>query len=220
MIGIFACLRNTIYLDGAAANLRKQVKLHKPSIEIKGIEKCNDAQRLSILDIRNQDSVRLAMYETHVISVDEHLSWLARIHQDASIQAFVIFLSGEVIGAVSVSKIDLRHRSADWAFYLSVEARGGIGRIIEYSTLNYVMNDLKLEKLNCEVLEFNEAVVSLHMNFGFEHEGTKRNEKLRDKERINVVLLGITSDEWHAVKPKVEEQHLDLFDRYDVSWVA
>jgi RimJ/RimL family protein N-acetyltransferase len=47
-------------------------------------------------------------------------------------------------------------------------------------------------------------VVKMHQKFGFPIEGVGRKNILRGGERIDVVLLGITIEEWLARRPLVE----------------
>jgi RimJ/RimL family protein N-acetyltransferase len=62
-----------------------------------------------------------------------------------------------------------------------------------------------LEKLNCEVLQSNPAVISLHQKFGFSVEGVRRQNVIKDNVRVDVVMLGITRQEWAARRPKMED---------------
>ena len=41
--------------------------------------------------------------------------------------------------------------------------------MLEFFVIDYVFNELKLSKLNCEVIEHNDAVVRLHEKFGFKN---------------------------------------------------
>lgn len=67
-----------------------------------------------------------------------------------------------------------------------------------------------IEKLNCEVLETNPAVIKMHQKFGFELEGVRRKNILKDGSRIDVVLLGITKEEWKDKRPALEPLILRL----------
>ncbi|MEO0915913.1 MAG: UDP-4-amino-4,6-dideoxy-N-acetyl-beta-L-altrosamine N-acetyltransferase, partial [Pseudomonadota bacterium] len=189
--------------------------MQQKTLEIRSLAKCTDAQQRDIRLIRNQDSVRNAMYSTHIISAEEHLDWLkAVLRETTTIRSFLVFLAEVLVGAMSVSRIDPIHKTCDWAFYLSEDARGGIGKVIEFYTLNYVFFGLKLAKLNCEVLDFNKDVIAMHKTFGFRHEGTRRSEKVRGDERLDVVLLGITADEWRAEQPRIEDKYRVLLGKY------
>jgi len=123
---------------------------------------------MQVREVRNQSGVRAAMYNEHIIGLDEHLSWVGRLRSDDKQIVFAVLNEQrKPIGVVSLNALDSIHRKADWAFYLDKEERGGLGAAIEYSIIEYAFNVLKLCKLNCEVIETNESVVRLHKKFNF-----------------------------------------------------
>ena len=86
-------------------------------------------------------------------------------------------------------------------------ARGkGVGSFVEYSILNYVFNDLKLNKLCCEVLGFNEKVVKMHNSFGFLEEGLFREHIIKGGKIFDVVRLAVLRKEWEENKLKIENR--------------
>ena len=46
--------------------------------------------------------------------------------------------------------------------------------MMETLALDYAFNELKINRLECEVLEFNSKVISFHKKFGFQEEGRKK----------------------------------------------
>lgn len=44
----------------------------------------------------------------------------------------------------------------------------------------------------------------MHQKFGFELEGVRRKNILKDGNRIDVILLGITKEEWKSKRPALE----------------
>jgi len=156
--------------------------------------------------IRNHPEIRKYMYTDHVISPNEHQCWIEKLKEDKTLEVFVVFKADQLIGLVSVNKISYQHRTADWAFYIDPkELGGGVGVQIEYALLEYVFEDMGLQKLNCEVLSINPKVVKLHQKFGFQNEGFRRANIVKGKERVGVHLLGITATEWKLEKPKFKK---------------
>lgn len=168
---------------------------------------CSLEQQLCVLDIRNGEAVRNAMYSDHIISRDEHLNYIDALRSDKKQRIFAV-LNAEAtpVGVVGLNNIDLVHKKSDWAFYLDASARGGVGSALEIFMLNHVFEDLGLEKLNCEVLETNPMVVAMHKKFGFSEEGYRRANVIKDGVRIGVHFLGITREEWQAHKPHIMQQ--------------
>jgi RimJ/RimL family protein N-acetyltransferase len=81
-----------------------------------------------------------------------------------------------------------------------------VGTCVEYAVLNYVFDELKLEKLCCEVLAFNKGVVEMHRRFGFVQEGLFRKHIWKRDEFQDVVCLAILQEEWAAARPQQEEK--------------
>ena len=163
-------------------------------------------QLLQVLSIRNQDPVRMNMYNTHVIGEGEHLAWVERTINDPGTVFYAVMQRDQIVGAVSLSSWSSVNRRADWAFYLDTTIQGkGIGAALEYRFLTHVFHDLDVEKLNCEVLDFNDKVVALHKKFGFSEEGVRREHVLRGKDAHDVVLLGMTRDEWDMKKRDLDK---------------
>ena len=186
------------------------------SIRLREISKCTDEQIKSVLDIRNQPSIRQSMYTEHEISLDEHLAWLKKSIRDKRQIIFVVFVSNLVSGVVSVNEIDRLHLKSDWAFYLDENVRGGLGATLEFNLINFVFDDLGLEKLNCEVLETNSAVVKLHKKFSFTEEGFRRENIIKNNQRIGVHFLGLTKSDWHKVRRDIEAKYSKIIDQFDV----
>jgi UDP-4-amino-4,6-dideoxy-N-acetyl-beta-L-altrosamine N-acetyltransferase len=159
----------------------------------------------AIRQLRNAQSVRQFMYSDHEISREEHARWLAGLAGDVNQRVMTVALRGEVVGLVSLSAISARHKSASWAFYLSERMQGmGIGGVVEFMLLDLAFGELGLDKLNCEVLASNMKVVEMHQKFGFQLEGRKRANVLKDGARMDVLLLGMLSREWLAQRPRFE----------------
>ena len=70
--------------------------------------------------------------------------------------------------------------------------------------LDYGFTEAGLEKLNCEVLASNPAVINMHLKFGFQQEGVRRQNTLKNGQHMDVVLLGITKAQSQSKRPTLE----------------
>lgn len=165
-------------------------------VVLRRIERCTLEQQKAVRDVRNQPSIRKSMYTEHEIGLEEHLTWLEKLRKDSRQIVFIVLVDDVVSGIVSVNAIDELHKKSDWAFYLDETVRGGLGAALECALLDFVFNDLKFEKLNCEVIETNQAVVKMHKKFGFLEEGFRRENIEKGGERMGVYFLGITKADW------------------------
>jgi len=137
---------------------------------------------------------------------------------DARQIVFVVLESGQLpLGVVSVGALDRQHRRAEWAYYLTETARGGLGSVLEYAFLEFVFQRLGIEKLNCEVIQGNDAVVKLHQKFLFQEEGFRRSHILKQGQRLGVHLLGLTHEDWRAGRTALFERYHQVFERFQVS---
>lgn len=186
-------------------------------VHLRPINKCTPEQQQAVRDVRNQPGVRRYMYTDHEISPDEHLGWLKKLETDDRQLVFVVLLDEAVTGLVSINALDRLHKKADWAFYLKETMRGGLGATLECALLDFAFDSLALEKLNCEVIETNEAVVKMHQKFGFVQEGLRRSNIEKEGARIGVVLLGITRQEWHEQRAAVLEKYEKLIEKFPIS---
>jgi UDP-4-amino-4,6-dideoxy-N-acetyl-beta-L-altrosamine N-acetyltransferase len=158
------------------------------------------ADKEKIRSWRNLPEIRKYMYTDHVIGVEEHEAWFNRtIHDDAS-KYWIIVCDGEDVGLVNLYGIDRRNQRCYWAFYVvSPNVRGkGVGTAAEYFVLQTVFDELKLNKLCCEVLDFNQGVVRMHKSFGFVQEGLFRKHVMKGGEAHDVVCLSLLKQEWEA----------------------
>ena len=174
--------------------------------------------QMRVREIRNEEGVRKWMYTDHLIGEEEHRAWIRRLERDDRQLVFVV-LDGERVplGVVSVSGMDRLHGKTDWAYYLTASARGGLGSALEYAFLDFVFGPLGMEKLNCEVIEGNDAVVKLHRKFLFQEEGFRRSNILKNGERRGVHLLGLTRDDWMGGRAGVHERYRRVLDEFSVT---
>ncbi len=153
--------------------------------------------------LRNAEGVRAYMYTDHVISADEHAAWVASLRGNARQHFWVVRFQDKIEGVVALTGISASQRSADWAFYLSEDMQGkGVGGVVEFKLLDLAFGEQRLEKLNCEVLATNPKVVEMHQKFGFTQEGVRRQNVIKNGQRVDVVLLGILPQEWQAARPR------------------
>lgn len=187
------------------------------AVILRKIGKCSLEQQSDVRKVRNKYSVRKSMYTEHEIALDEHLAWVQRLDSDSRQVVFVVFVNDKVSGVVSVNAIDRLHKKSDWAFYLDENVRGGLGAALEFNILDFVFSELMLEKLNCEVIETNKAVVKMHKKFGFSEEGFRRSNVEKNGVRIGVFSLGITKKEWTEKKEEIHDKYKSILSRFDLS---
>jgi len=114
----------------------------------------------------------------------------------------LFLIKNDPLDVVSVNKIDQLHKKTDWAYSLTENARGGLGPAIEYAFIDFVFNNLDMQKLNCEVIEGNDSVVKLHKKFLLKDEGFRNSNIIKEGKCIGVHFLGLTKEDWISKKTK------------------
>lgn len=149
---------------------------------------------------RNQPEVARYMYTDHEISEAEHARWFGNALDSGDRKYWIIELDGNPVGLADLVDISERHRRASWAFYLadpSVRGRG-VGSFTEKFVLRYAFEELGLNKLCCEVLGSNDAVVAMHQKFGFRVDGVLRQQIWKGDLFEDVVSMSITAEEYSS----------------------
>jgi len=136
------------------------------------------------------------MYSRHIISVNEHKDWWEKSKESKSEIYLIYEYQGSPEGFVSFSAIDYTNKHCSWAFYSSPFSKVGSGFKIEFLALDYAFSNLKVNKLYCEVLEFNKAVIKLHKKFGFKIDGILKEHHKYNESLIDVYSLSILKSEW------------------------
>lgn len=178
--------------------------------------------QMKIREIRNEPGVRRWMYTDHIIGANEHLQWISGLKDDETRLVFAVL--GEdadtPLGMAGINALDRANRKADWAYYLTEQARGGLGAAVEYAIIEFAFDKLGLRKLNCEVIEDNEAVVKLHRKFLFEDEGLRRSQIEKDGSRVGVRLLGLTFEDWANGRAEVYANYQKVLQKFsiDIEW--
>jgi len=187
-------------------------------ILLREISSLDTRSQLRIREIRNEPSIRKVMYTDHEIQLEEHKGWLDQLKRDRCRIAFAVMDEARgPIGMVGLNSLDRRHRKSDWAFYLTENERGGLGAALEFAFLDFVFGRLALEKLNCEVIEGNDAVVRMHKRFGFEEEGFRRSNIEKGGVRIGVHFLGLQKSAWVAERSNIRSHYEPILAKFSIA---
>ena len=153
---------------------------------------------------RNHPEIASKMYTRHEISAEEHQAWWARTSERGDQAFFMYERAEEPLGVVGFTQIDKRNGNCFWAFYASPTAPKGTGSRMEFLALEHVFSTLKLHKISCEVLAFNDPVIRLHKKFGFQVEGVFRDQHEIGDDHVDIVRLGLLEREWSAIRDRFE----------------
>lgn len=150
-----------------------------------------------VLTWRNHERVRQNMYTSHVISMDEHRAWFARISADPAQHHYLFVLQGRDMGVLSFTAVDRPHGRAHWGFYLTPDAPPqGAGTALGVCALDFAFGPLGLRKLIGEVIAFNRPSLRLFDRLGFVQEGRFIEDILRDGRTHDVIRFAHFKSHW------------------------
>ena|ERR1035437_5526560 len=149
---------------------------------------------------RNSESVLKYMYTDTIITAEQQIQWFEKISKDESQKNFVIIKNNTPAGLVSFHAIKPQFKTCYWGYYLGNESTAGLGAKVEYKAITYVFEELKMNKLLCEVIDFNTMVIKLHEKFGFRREGYLRQHIIKNGQFHDVIALALLKTEWLAIK--------------------
>ena len=150
-----------------------------------------------VLSWRNSERVRANMYTDHIISLEEHQTWVKKIKDEPTVDYLICEFQNHPIGLVNFTNIDKNNNKCYWGFYLGETATPlGGGVAMEFLSLEYAFEILNIRKLCCEVFYFNEQVVKLHKKFSFQEEGCFKKHIYKNLEYQDVICLALFQEDW------------------------
>jgi UDP-4-amino-4,6-dideoxy-N-acetyl-beta-L-altrosamine N-acetyltransferase len=168
----------------------------------------------TVMHWRMRPEVTRYMYSDPQLTLQGQQAWFDKISVSPRDRVWIIELldGARAVGLLSLSDIDPVHRRCAWAYYLGdTEVRGaGLAKSLELNVYAHVFDTLGLNKLWCEVLAFNDRVVSLHEKFGSQVEGRMRQHICKDGQFHDVVRMGIVRADWPAVKARFNWTPVDI----------
>ena len=193
--------------------------MSRRSLILRPLINCNYQVQLKALEIRNESSVRQAMFLEDTVSLENFLIWVERLKKDPHHEEYLVFDENNQslpLGVLCLNEIDTFNKTANWAMYLTEKEQSRLGGILEWFLINYAFETLGLEKLNCQVLESNTAVIKLHHKYYFQDEGFLREHVRRKDQKLGAVCLGLTKHDWITRKDQFEIDHEALINRFEV----
>lgn len=160
-----------------------------------------DADAAQVLAWRNHPAVRRVMFTDHTIGADEHRRWWQHVMASADHRILIVEHDERGCGVVTFSRTEPAASLAtgeawSWGFYLDPDAfapgadalRAWSG--MESASLRYAADQLRAQRIDCEVFAFNAAVLALHKRHGFVER--ERYQRQRGEEAFEVVRLSRT----------------------------
>lgn len=150
----------------------------------------------TVLNWRNDPSVREFMYTRHEIAESEHREWFARASQDPKKGLFIYEQDKTPAGFVQITKLSEESPVCDWGFYVAPQSSPGTGIALGRTALRFVFESLEIHKVCGQALAFNERSIRFHKKLGFIEEGRLREQHYDGTEFHDVLCFGLLASEW------------------------
>ena len=184
------------------------------NINLEPIISLSQENKMRMLEIRNEEAVRKWMYNDHIISVEEHLNWIDHLKEPG----FAIFAEKNIIGSIRFENCNYRNKTTSWTYHLTQTANFmGLAPTLEFAFIDFCFDKFIFEKLNCEVIEGNDAVIKLHSKFLFKDEGFRRSNILKNGIRLGVHYLGLLKSEWLEHREEIKIKYARIFDKFNLT---
>ena len=99
--------------------------------------------------------------------------------------------SGELVGMVSLTRIDHVHRNAEYNAMVGGPRSRGIGTAATRAMVRHGFFDLNLHRIYVSILRDNVGSIKMCANAGFREEGTIRDGAYKNGRYHNLVLMGV-----------------------------
>lgn len=147
----------------------------------------------------NDDTLRrLAGVPPHPRGMAQLEAWFATVCGDRTQEVYSVKDSqAQMLGWVHLQAIDLRNGSASVGVVIDPEYwRQGAGYQALAAIVIHAFEDLRLARLEAEILAMNLPSQGLFRKMGFVHEGTRRQAYFAAGRRLDVEVFGLLAQEF------------------------
>jgi RimJ/RimL family protein N-acetyltransferase len=122
-----------------------------------------------------------------------------------------------LIGYVFLKNIEWNNRSAQLEVAIAERdfVNLGLGSEVAQLILDYVFNELNLNRIESCVMSNNIGAIRMFEKAGFSIEGVGREAVFRDGVALDKIYLGILASEWRAKQGEEKEEGLGELDTLD-----
>jgi len=107
--------------------------------------------------------------------------------------------AGVIVGTINTFGCDRRTGAFKYGLAIAREHwRRGYAREAICIVLRYYFRELRYQKVNVHIYDFNEASIKLHEKLGFQHEGRLRRMLYADGAFHDEIHMGLTAEEFEA----------------------
>ena len=131
------------------------------------------------------------------LTLEEEERWFANYKAKTDELIFAITVADTHIGNVGLHNIDLPNRRADVGIMIGEKSfwSKGLGTDALRAVLRYAFDELRLNKVSLDVIDYNERAIRAYERLGFVREGVKREDLLKRGQFVDVIRMSILARE-------------------------
>lgn len=128
---------------------------------------------------------------------DDWENEIKRFNTSENCNLVIETLDNTAVGGICITHADRTNGTFSYGLGISREHwRKGYASEAIKLLLNYYFNELRFNKCNVTVYDYNEASKALHMSLGFIEEGRQRESKYTNGKYYDMILYGMTAKEF------------------------
>lgn len=157
----------------------------------------DEKQSDAVLSIRNHEAIRPWMCTSHLISANEHRSFIEGLKEDKKRAYWLAEEKSECIGTMNLNPINYIHDYAYLGIFSNPDSSvHQKGKKLMNGLLHVTFERLRFHALKLEVMEGNEHAIAFYEKMGFRREGLLRDFVKKNGTYQNALVMGILKDEW------------------------
>jgi UDP-4-amino-4,6-dideoxy-N-acetyl-beta-L-altrosamine N-acetyltransferase len=136
-----------------------------------------DEEKEMVRKWRNNERIRKWMYSKHIISTEEHTSFIERLKDDLSNFYWLSKVGpGKYIGVIYLNRLDLINKHAYLGIYKNPDCKiSGAGLLLMGCLKSLAFDVANLQTLKLEVMSDNYHAIRFYKQTGFQEEGKRCN---------------------------------------------
>jgi ribosomal-protein-serine acetyltransferase len=160
------------------------------------------AEQLYFLEDKNRTHLREWLpWVDGTLSPDHIMGFIrSSLEQHANNNGFHagIFYKGEIVGCIGLHGIDWNNRKTSIGYWLAAEYQGkGIMTRSCRAIIDYVINEVKLNRIEIRASEWNKKSRAIPERLGFIQEGISRQAEWLYDHYVDHVIYGLLAEDWH-----------------------
>lgn len=160
-------------------------------IEAISFTNLNDEEKEMVRVWRNHENVRRWMFTDHLISNDEHLSFLQNLKGNTKMFCWLIKNNSGYIGVLNLHQVDFKNKNSYFGLYTNPDSRRiGESAMLFKIIIDLAFNKFKLHTLRGDTIEGN-PILYVHEKFGFATEGRLKELILKEDGWKDVIITAL-----------------------------